>query len=129
VERNNHWSFDRPTLAIDLKKLVDGTSLDEDFAPSGFGQNKGFSADSVDMEVASACFGGHGYDEEDAWASMTLWIAMRPGDVYALCPLLPGKWKAPPVTIPSLTTSIVLKLAAIGDDSSEPDDERRPTTV
>ncbi|PGH08945.1 hypothetical protein GX51_01002 [Blastomyces parvus] len=125
IDRNNHWSFDRPTVAVDLKKLADGTSMDEDFAPSGFGQNKGFSADFFDMEVASACFGGHGYEDEDAWAPMTLWVAMRPGDIYALCPLLPSKWQVPSVTIPSLTTSIVHKLASVqGDHSSEFEDDQ-----
>ncbi|KAL1964952.1 hypothetical protein VTN77DRAFT_6152 [Rasamsonia byssochlamydoides] len=123
LDRNNHWSFDRPTLAIDLKKLVDGTSSDEDFSPLGFGKNKGFSADSFDMEVASACFGGTGQEGEDAWAPMTLWVAMRPGDLYALCPLLPSKWQAPPTTIPSLSAAIVPKLAAIEEDRPESEDE------
>ncbi|OJJ67403.1 hypothetical protein ASPBRDRAFT_47943 [Aspergillus brasiliensis CBS 101740] len=119
LDRNNHWSFDRPTLAVDLRKLVDGTSSDQDFAPSGFGKNKGFSADFIDMEVASACFGGSGNEREDAWAPMTLWVAMRPGDLYALCPLLPFKWRAPSTTIPSLTAAIVPKLAALEEDPAE----------
>lgn len=125
LDRNNHWSFDRPTLAIDLKKLIDGTSLDEDFAPSGFGKNKGFSADEFDMEVASACFGGSGYEEEDGWASMALWVAMKSGMLYALCPLLPSKWQARSTTIASLTTSIIPKMNAAVKDSSVTDDERR----
>jgi nucleoporin NUP82 len=124
IDRRNHWSFDRPTLAVDLKKLADGTSLDQDFAPSGFGQTKGFSADSLYMEVAAACFGGHGYDEEDAWAPMTLWVAMSAGDIYALCPLLPTKWQVPSLTIPCLTTSIIHKVAAVGE-ASDTDDETR----
>ncbi|ODH48199.1 hypothetical protein GX48_05690 [Paracoccidioides brasiliensis] len=123
IDRNNHWSFDRPTIAVDLKKLVDGTSIEEDFAPSGFGHNKGFSADLFDMEVASACFGGHGYEDEDAWAPMTLWVAMRPGDVYALCPLLPSKWQVPSVAIPSLTSSIVHRLTSFQNDPSESKEE------
>ncbi|KAJ5730346.1 uncharacterized protein N7483_004854 [Penicillium malachiteum] len=118
LDRNNHWSFDQPTLAVDLRKLVDGSSSDQDFAPSGFGKSKGFSADIVDMEVASACFAGNGNEKEDAWAPMTLWVAMRPGDLYALCPLLPSKWQAPSTTIPSLSSAIVPKLAAL-DDSAE----------
>lgn len=125
LDRNNHWTFDRPTLAIDLKKLIDGTSLDEDFAPSGFGKNKGFSADEFDMEVASACFGGLGYEEEDGWASMALWVAMKSGMVYALCPLLPSKWQARSSTIASLTTSIIPKMNAAVRESSVTDDERR----
>lgn len=125
LDRNNHWSFDRPTLAIDLKKLIDGTSLDEDFAPSGFGKNKGFSADEFDMEVVSACFGGGGYEEEDGWASMALWVAMKSGMLYALCPLLPSKWQARSTTIASLTTSIIPKMNAAVNDSSITEDEKR----
>ncbi|OAL72312.1 hypothetical protein A7D00_3310 [Trichophyton violaceum] len=127
IDRKNHWSFDRPTLAFDLKKLVDGTSMDQDFTPLSFGQNKGFSADSFDMEVAAARFGGHGYEEEDAWASMTLWVAMRTGDVYALCPLLPSKWQASTVTVPSLTSSIVRELAVAQAEAMESDDELKAT--
>ncbi|THC93434.1 hypothetical protein EYZ11_007093 [Aspergillus tanneri] len=123
LDRNNNWSFDRPSLAIDLRKLVDGTSSDQDFSPSGFGKNMGFSADYVDMEVASACFGGSGSEDEDAWAPMTLWVAMKPGDLYALCPLLPSKWRAPVTTVPSLSAAILPKLAALEEDSIEVEDQ------
>ncbi|KAJ5668989.1 Nucleoporin NUP82 [Penicillium macrosclerotiorum] len=123
LDRDNRWSFDQPTLAVDLKKLVDGTSSDQDFAPSGFGKSKGFSADIFDMEVASACFGGSGNEREDAWAPMTLWVAMRPGDLYALCPLLPSKWQAPSATIPSLSSAIVPKLAALEESPENLEEE------
>ncbi|KAJ5473509.1 hypothetical protein N7475_003075 [Penicillium sp. IBT 31633x] len=123
LDRNNHWSFDQPSLAIDLKKLVDGTSCDQDFAPSGFGKNKGFSADAIDMEVASACFAGSGNEKEDAWAPMTLWVAMRPGDLYALCPLLPSKWQAPSTTVPSLSAAIIPKLGALEHEAEESEEE------
>ncbi|KAJ6168662.1 hypothetical protein N7497_001505 [Penicillium chrysogenum] len=123
LDRNNHWSFDQPTLAIDLKKLVDGTSSDQDFTPSGFGKSKGFSADVIDMEVASACFAGSGNEKEDAWAPMTLWVAMRPGDLYALCPLLPSKWQAPSTTIPSLSAAIIPKLGALEQEPEESEEE------
>jgi nucleoporin NUP82 len=109
----DRWSFDRPTLAIDLKKLADGISVDQDFGASISGTNKGFSPDSFEMEVASACFAGRG---SGGWSPMTLWIAMREGDVYALCPLLPEKWSPPPTLIPSLSVSIVAKVAALEDD-------------
>ena len=122
LDRNNSWSFDQPTLAIDLKKLVDGISSDEDFSPSGFGKSKGFSADSFDMEVASACFGGSGHAGENAWAPMTLWVAMRPGDIYALCPLLPSRWQAPSTTIPSLSAAVIPKLAVVEEASSSGDE-------
>jgi nucleoporin NUP82 len=123
LDRNNHWSFDQPTLAVDLKKLVDGTSSDQDFAPSGFGKSKGFSADVFDMEVASACFAGNGNDKEDAWAPMTLWVAMKPGDLYALCPLLPSKWQAPSATIPSLSSAIIPKMAALEEGPEDLEEE------
>jgi nucleoporin NUP82 len=74
---------------------------------------KGFSPDSFEMEVASACFAGRG---SGGWSPMTLWIAMREGDVYALCPLLPEKWSPPPTLVPSLSISIVAKVAAMEDD-------------
>lgn len=109
----DRWSFDRPTLAIDLKKLADGTSVDQDFGASVHGTSKGFSPDSFEMEVASACFAGRG---SGGWSPMTLWIAMREGDIYALCPLLPEKWSPPPTLIPSLSVSIVAKVAAQEDE-------------
>jgi len=124
LDRSNNWSFDRPSLAIDLQKLVDGTSCDEDFEPSGFGKTRGFSADAFEMEVSAARFGGPGREEEDGWASMTLWIAMRNADVYALCPLLPSKWRPTSTLIPSLSTSVVSNMACIDDDSVELDEKQ-----
>ena len=120
ISPTDRWSFDRPTLAIDLKKLADGTCLDQDFGPS-VGVRPGFSPDSFEMEVASACFGGRG---SGGWSPMTLWVAMRAGDVYALCPLLPEKWSPPPTLIPSLSCSIVAKVAAIEDDPTASEKER-----
>lgn len=113
ISAADRWSFDAPTLAIDLKKLADGTTLDQDFSASTTTTNRGFSADIFDMEVAAATFAVRG---SGLWASMTLYIAMRGGDVYALCPLLPQVWAPPPTLIPSLSVSIVAKLAAIEDD-------------
>lgn len=79
------------------------------------------------MEVAAACFGGAGTSEEHGWSPMTLWIAMTEGDVYALCPLLPTKWEPTPTTIPSLSTSVVSKMAMIAHDPTVSDEERRIT--
>jgi nucleoporin NUP82 len=124
LDRSNQWSFDKPALAIDLKKLIDGTSCDQDFAPSAFGKNRGFSADVFDMEATSACFGGSGLPEEDGWASMTLWVAMRNGDLYALCPLIPSKWRPPVIALAALSTHIVSKMSCIEDGELDPDEER-----
>ncbi|KAK1466963.1 nuclear pore complex protein An-Nup82, partial [Colletotrichum melonis] len=109
----DRWSFDSPTLSIDLKKLVDGTTLDQDFSASTAATNASFSQYSLEMQVASACFAGRG---SGGWSPMTLWVAMREGDVYALSPLLPQKWAPPPTLIPSLSVSIVSKVAALEDD-------------
>ncbi|KAI1393538.1 uncharacterized protein F4822DRAFT_15995 [Hypoxylon trugodes] len=113
LSQKDRWSFDTPSLTIDLQKLADGTSLDQNFAASPDVTNKGFSPDSFEMDVASACFAGRG---SGGWSPMTLWIAMREGDVYALCPLLPTQWAPPPTLIPSLSISIVGNLAAAEDD-------------
>ncbi|KAI0382891.1 hypothetical protein F5Y04DRAFT_34750 [Hypomontagnella monticulosa] len=113
VSQKDRWSFDSPTLTIDLKKLADGTSLDQNFAASPDVTNKGFSPDYFEMDVAGACFAGRG---SGGWSPMTLWVAMREGDVYALCPLLPDHWAPPPTLIPSLSISIVGNLAAVEDD-------------
>ncbi|XXH04782.1 nuclear cap binding complex subunit [Hypoxylon texense] len=113
LSQKDRWSFDQPSLTIDLQKLADGTSLDQNFAASPDVTNKGFSPDSFEMEVAAACFAGRG---SGGWSPMTLWVAMREGDVYALCPLLPEQWAPPPTLIPSLSISIVGNLAAIEDD-------------
>lgn len=124
LERTNHWSFERPALAIDLKKLADGTSSDQDFEPSGFGQSRGFSADAFDMEVASACWGGRAAEHEDPWAAMALWTSMTNGNVFALCPLLPSKWRPTPTTIPALTTSTIAKTATLDSDDIDSDERR-----
>lgn len=124
LDRSNKWSFERPKLAIDLRKLADGVSCEQNFEPSGFGKSRGFSVDDFDMEVSAACFGGRGRDDEDAWASMTLWTAMRNGDIYALCPLLPSKWKPTTTTIPSLTTTAVSRMALIAGEEADMDERR-----
>ncbi|KAK4155210.1 hypothetical protein C8A00DRAFT_32009 [Chaetomidium leptoderma] len=109
----DRWTFDSATLAVDLKRLADGTSLDQDFSASVSATNKGFSPDAFDMEVAAACFPARG---SGGWSPMTLWVAMAGGDVYALCPLLPQRWAPPPTLIPSLSVSIVAGVAATEDD-------------
>lgn len=107
------WSYDSPTTSIDLKKLADGRTLDQDFAASSSATNKAFSPDSFEMEVAAAAFATRG---SGGWNPMTLWIAMREGDLYALCPLLPQRWAPPPTLIPSLSVSVVTTVASIEDD-------------
>lgn len=113
LSATDRWSFDKATLTIDLKRLADGTCLDQDFSVSVSATNKGFSPDMFDMEVAAACFPAR---DSGNWSPMTLWIAMTGGDVYALCPLLPQKWSPPPTLIPSLSVAIVNKSESIEAD-------------
>ncbi|KUI58783.1 Nucleoporin NUP82 [Cytospora mali] len=121
ISPTDRWSFDSPTLAVDLKKLANGVSLDQDFSASTTNTNTAFSPDMFDMEVAAASFAARG---SGLWSSMTLFVAMRAGDVYALCPLLPQLWAPPPALIPSLSISIVAKLAAIEDDPTVSSQEK-----
>lgn len=125
LDSENRASFDQPALAIDLKKLANATSNQADLSASKFGTNKGFSPDQVEMEVAAACFGGQGSEEEHGWASMTLWVAMSEGDVYALCPFLPEKWAAPATLLPSLSTSVTERSRAMQRDAEATESERR----
>lgn len=125
LDRNSRHTFDEPALAVDLKKLANATSSSDDLRASKYGTSKGFSPDSVEMEVASACFGGLGLHEEHGWSAMTLWIAMTEGDIYALCPLVPSKWRTIPTTIPSLTTTVVSKASIIREDPTATEEEQR----
>ena len=115
IDRSNQWSFEKPSLAIDLRRLADGGSCDDNFEPAGFGKSRGFSVDAFDMEVSAACFGGNGGHGEDPWASMTLWTAMRTGDLYALCPLLPSKWKPNHTALGQLSVDAIAKYSVVDD--------------
>lgn len=112
LDRDTRWSFDQPALAVDLKKLANGFSAAEDFSPSKYGTSKGFSPDSFEMEVAAACFGAVSPTNEGSWAPMTLWIAMREGDIYALCPLLPSHFQGRTSSLRQLVSTQKLDLAA-----------------
>ena len=125
LDIQNRASFDEAALAVDLKKLANATSTQSDFRASKYGTNRGFSPDDVEMQVAAACFGGQGRDDEHGWASMTLWVAMTEGDVYALCPFLPSRWRAPGALLPSLSTSVIEKNKALGTSSEYKERERR----
>lgn len=125
LDINNRSSFNEPALAVDLKKLSNASTVREDFSASKYGVNKGYSADDVEMQVAGSCFGGNGAEDEDGWSSMTLWIAMTEGDVYALCPFLPTKFWAPASLLPTLSTSIIAKTRVLDQDRQVSELERR----
>ena len=114
----NRWSADSPALAVDLKKLLVASSEQDDVAPNRSSKNKVFTSDAVGMDVASACFGGAGYEDEAPWSAMTLYVAMKGGDIYALCPFLPSKWQPTATILPSLATTIVEK-QTMNEDEEE----------
>ena len=125
LDRGNRWSFDSPAFAFDLKKLAYGKYAEDDFSPIDLKANRGFSLDGLGMEVASACFGGTGSGTESGWCSMTLWIAMKEGDVYALCPLLPSKWQPPNTLVPTLITTIAARAAIQEEELGSLDEQRQ----
>jgi nucleoporin NUP82 len=123
INRADRSTFNEPAMSIDLKKLANATNDKEDLSASTFGAPKGFSPDSVELEVASACFGD--FPEQEGvhgWAPLTLWIAMVEGDLYALCPLLPSKWQLDESAeastfLQTLATSININYADIHNDA------------
>jgi len=122
INFNDSWSFDSPSLDVDLQKLASGSSEKEDFRPNKLNRRRGFSVDGIGMNVASACFGGTGSSEESPWSAMTLWIAMKEGDIYALCPLLPGHWQPSSTTLASLSASAMSKQASMQEKSLSPEE-------
>ncbi|KAL6711539.1 hypothetical protein ACN47E_004473 [Coniothyrium glycines] len=122
INRADRSTFSEPSLSVDLPKLANATNDQDDLSASKFGASKGFSPDSVELEIASACFGDFP-DQEGVhgWAPMTLWIATVPGDVYALCPLLPSKWQL--VESPGATTFLQTLNSSINIDHSELSDD------
>lgn len=121
LDTDNRSSFDEPSTSFDLKKLANAVSAEQDLSDiraSKWGTSKGFSPDSVELEPAAACFGGRGEEGESSWRSMTLWIAMTGGDVYALCPLLPKRFR----TIPGFlnTLSLTVSSKALGIEAGTP---------
>lgn len=131
LNRADRSTFSEPTLAVDLKKLANATSADENLSASKYGASKGFSPDSFELEVAAASFGGSLNQEGiHGWAPMTLWVAMKEGDVYALCPLLPSRWqlkKTPSAStfMQSLMASIHSKYASTQENLTASADDRR----
>lgn len=117
LNKSNRWSFDAPTLALDLRKLESAKSQEGNVSPRHIGTNRGFSAEMIDLEIASACFGGTEAPEESAWSAMTLWTVTVEGVVYALCPLLPSKWQPTPTQIPSLTAIANVKRSSPSPDT------------
>ncbi|KAF3911600.1 hypothetical protein AA313_de0200351 [Arthrobotrys entomopaga] len=74
VEFNKESTFVEPSETFDLKQML------------GIERNSSFLID--DIEPVSMCFGGVG----SIWSIFTLYILMRNGEIYSICPFLPSKW-------------------------------------
>ncbi|RPA90664.1 hypothetical protein L873DRAFT_1848718 [Choiromyces venosus 120613-1] len=95
------FTFEIPDQTLDLYTLSGRTR-----------HNGGFFADEEEMEAASCCFG----DGHQGWRPFTLYILMRGGDIYALTPVVPSRWKAPREYLQSLSLDINWGLENLEDD-------------
>jgi nucleoporin NUP82 len=127
VNRDDRSSFDKCSMSIDLRKLVNATDSGENLGASHFGVGKAFSPDAAYLEPVAACFGGLGRPGEHPWSSMTLWIATSDGDVYALCPLVPTKIQSYPGLIDSLSHLASAKAKEASISLSEQEKLRQQT--
>ena len=126
VNRADRSTFSEPTLSIDLVKLINAQKDQDNLAASVYGASKAFSPDSVELEVASACFGD--FPEQEGvhgWAPMTLWIATVIGNVYALCPILPTRWQLVQTPgaftfLQTLASSININYTELSEDDDAP---------
>lgn len=129
LNRADRSTFSEPALSIDLVKLINAQKDQDDLAASTYGASKAFSPDSVELEVASACFGDVPEQEGvHGWAPMTLWIATVIGNVYALCPILPSRWQLVETPgaltfLQTLASSINISYTDLSEDDSAPIDE------
>ncbi|OSS49252.1 hypothetical protein B5807_05666 [Epicoccum nigrum] len=129
VNRADRSTFSEPTLSIDLVKLINAQKAQDNLGASMYGASKAFSPDSVELEVASACFGD--FPEQEGvhgWAPMTLWIATAIGNVYALCPILPSRWQlveAPGAYtfLQTLASSININYTELSEDENASKEE------
>jgi len=130
LNRADRSSFSEPTLSIDLEKLANATSDQDNLAASQYGVSKGFSPDAADLEVASACFGDQaGMEGVHGWAPMTLWIATVSGSVYSLCPLLPTKWQlvespGAATFVQTLASTIQINHTDVSEDTQAPQEDK-----
>jgi nucleoporin NUP82 len=126
LNRDDRSSFDESALSIDLTRLVNAKDEDANLRASRYQSGKAFTPELAYIEPISACFGGLGRNGENPWSSMTLWIAMADGDLYALCPILPTKFQGFPGLVPYLSNSLNAKSMEILENStSSSDDEYR----
>ncbi|KAJ8106527.1 hypothetical protein ONZ43_g7039 [Nemania bipapillata] len=113
LSQKDRQSFDTPTLTIDLKKLADGTSLDQNFSASDV-TSKGFSPDVFEMDVAAAAFAARGSGDwmSDLDNQEPRVIEGPPGEPPTEIYTRPSR----PGIVPRLQGPIILDLAPKGED-------------
>ncbi|KAI5787024.1 hypothetical protein DFH27DRAFT_574870 [Peziza echinospora] len=74
-------------------------------------QKSSFTPDPESFEPSSFCFG----TGEQGWRPFTLYILMRGGDIYALSPIVPSRWKASADYLNNLALEISTNLEALTD--------------
>jgi nucleoporin NUP82 len=131
LNRDDRSSFEASALSIDLRKLANAKDAQDNLRASVYGAGKAFSPDTAYLEPIAACFGGLGRNGESPYSSMTLWVAMTDGDLYALCPLLPARFQSYTGMVSSLSNTLNAKskeiMEASGSTPSEEDQLRQQT--
>jgi nucleoporin NUP82 len=123
LNREDRSSFDESALSIDLIRLLNAKDEDANLRASRYQSGKAFTPDYAYIEPVSACFGGLGRNGENPWSSMTLWIAMTDGDLYALCPILPTKFQGFPGLVSCLSNLLNAKSMEILESSTSSSDD------
>jgi len=121
LDRENRMSFQHCELSIDLSRLANAKNADDDLSASEFGRGASYMPDRAYLQPTAAAFGGVGRAGENPWSAMTLWIATREGDLYALCPLIPSKFRAFPGCTRNLWDSITAKRNELDNDEHRED--------
>ena len=69
------------------------------------------------MEAASCCFG----EGEQGWRPFTLYILMRGGDIYALTPLVPSRFRVSREYLHALSLAIAADLDSVDENATMAD--------
>jgi nucleoporin NUP82 len=117
LDRENRMSFQHSELSIDLGRLANAGSAEDDLSASEFGRGASYMPDRAYLQPTAAAFGGTGRAGENPWSAMTLWVATGEGDLYALCPLIPTKFRASPGLIRNLWASITARRNELDQES------------
>lgn len=79
-----------------------------------------FMPDPESFEPASCCFASG----DLSWRPFTLYILMRGGDIYALCPIVPSRWLPSENYLYSLERELSFQLESLGTSTDVTRDDR-----